>query len=400
MRIRLIVTYILICSSIFLFGCASKGKWIPNLPEDVGAAGDGKLGYVLEYIRDSYHLPSLGAMLIVSGQIVEAEAMGFRKLGVDVHVTCQDRWHLGSMGKAMTATLAAVIVERGHIAWNTTVEEVFPELVEKARPEFLNVTLYELLSHTGGLPSYGSITKVPSWYSFFNNPSPITIQRKQFAEEFLTLAPGGSQGKFLYSNGGYIVAAAMIEKVTGSSWEQLMNTEIFYPLEMSSTGFDAPGKPDDIDEPRGHIMPPPINMGFYSPIEPGAYADYPPVTRPAGLIHSTFGDYAKFLAEHLDGARGHDGLVTAETFRILHTPSPGTNYSLGWAIDRDDWAGGRTLYHNGSNLRWYAQVLIAPQRDLAIVTVTNAGQIPAKDGTLAALRALLERFKATSGEEN
>ena len=214
MRIKVIVTYILICSSIFLFGCASKSTLISNLPEDVGVAGDGKLGSVLEYIRDSYHLPSLGAMLIVSGQIVEVEVIGFRKLGAEVQVTRQDRWHLGSNGKAMTATLAAIFVERGDLSWNTRIGDVFPDLIGKIRPEYVDVTLSELLSHTGGLPSYGSMRRVSSWYSFFNNPSPITVQRKQFAEEFLALASEGPRGKSLYSNGGYIVAGAMIEKIT------------------------------------------------------------------------------------------------------------------------------------------------------------------------------------------
>jgi CubicO group peptidase (beta-lactamase class C family) len=393
MRIRVIVTYFLICLSIVLFGCASKAKWVPNLPEDIGAAGDGKLGYVLEYIRDSYHLPSLGAMLIVSGKIVEAEAIGFRKLGAEVQVTRQDRWHLGSNGKAMTATLAAIFVERGDISWNTKIGVVFPDLIGKIRPEYVDVTLSELLSHTGGLPSYGSMRRVSSWYSFFNNPSPITVQRKQFAEEFLSLASEGPRGKNLYSNGGYIVAAAMIENIAGSSWEQLMNTEIFEPLGMSSTGFGVPGTPGKIDEPLGHII-----GDFYSPIEPGVYADYPPVIGPAGLIHSTFGDYVKFIAEHLAGARGIDGLVSADSFKALHTPRPGTSYALGWAIDTDDWAG-RALMHAGSNGRWYAWVWIVPKHDLAMVAVTNSGQNPAKEGTKAVIRALVERFKATSGEE-
>ena len=105
MRIKVIITYILIGLSILLFSCASKTRLISNLPEDVGVAGDKKLGYVLEYIRDSYHLPSLGAMLIVGGQIVETEAIGVRKLGAKAKVTRRDRWHLGSNGKAMTATL-------------------------------------------------------------------------------------------------------------------------------------------------------------------------------------------------------------------------------------------------------------------------------------------------------
>ena len=393
MRIKVIAKYTLIFISIFFIGCASTPKWAPNLPEDIGVAGDEKLGSVLEYIRDSYDLPALGAMLIVSGEIVEAEAIGVRKLGVDVRVTRHDRWHLGSNGKAMTATLAAVFVERGDISWDTKIGGVFPELIGKIRHEYVDVTLAELLSHASGLPSYGSMQKVPSWNSFFNNPSPIMAQRKQYIEEYLGLAPEGPRGKYLYSNGGYIVVGAMLERITGKSWEQLMSKQIFDPLGMSSTGFGVPGTPSRIDEPWGHLL-----GGFYSPIQPGVYADYPPVIGPAGLIHSTFGDYAKFVVEHLAGARGGDGLVSADMYKILHTPRPGINYALGWAIGKSDWAGGQVLMHAGSNARWYVWVWIAPKRDLALVSVTNSGQQPAKDGTRAALKVLVERFKAAYGE--
>jgi len=53
MRIRVIVTYILICLSIVLFGCASKAILVPNLPEDIGAAGDGKIGYLEPFSLDA-----------------------------------------------------------------------------------------------------------------------------------------------------------------------------------------------------------------------------------------------------------------------------------------------------------------------------------------------------------
>lgn len=220
-------------------------------------------------------------------------------------------------------------------------------------------------------------------------------QRRQFIEEYLALISEGPRKKYLYSNGAYIVAGAMLEKITGMSWEQLMKTEIFEPLGMSATGFGVPGTPGRIDEPWGHL-----HGGFYSPIEPGIYADYPTVIGPAGLIHSTFADYAKFISDHLAGARGSDGIVTAGTFKTLHTPRQGTSYALGWAIDNDDLAGGRALMHAGSNGRWYAWVWIAPKRDLALVTVTNSGQNPAKEGTKAGLRALAERFKVAYGEDN
>ena len=79
--------------------------------------------------------------------------MGTRRAGVNIPVTINDRFHLGSDTKAMTSLLAAMLVEEGKLRWNTTLAEVFPELAEKMDAGFRNVTLEQLLSHTSGIPS-------------------------------------------------------------------------------------------------------------------------------------------------------------------------------------------------------------------------------------------------------
>ncbi len=92
----------------------------PTLPSDVGVAGDGELASVLEIIRADHDLPALGAILVRGGQVVESAAAGLRAVGFSEPVTSNDRWHLGSLTKAMTATLAGILVERGTIAWRRT----------------------------------------------------------------------------------------------------------------------------------------------------------------------------------------------------------------------------------------------------------------------------------------
>ena len=86
--------------------------------------------------------------------------------------------------------------------------------------------------------------------------------------------------------------------------------------------------------------------------------------------------------------------MTVETFGKLHSPAPGTAYALGWAVPERPWAGGRALQHSGSNQIWFAIMWILPERDFAMLAVTNAGGDAGNEGTDDAIRALIDRFDA------
>ena len=183
----------------------------------------------------------------------------------------------------------------------------------------------------------------------------------------------------------------MLEAVSGQPWEDLMRQHVFMPLSMTSTGFGAPGTVGNApDEPRGHLR----EEDGLRPLQPDRQADNPPAVGPAGNVHTTLEDFAHFMAAHLAGARGEGGLVSAETFEKLHTPEPGNNYSLGWNVREHSHSGGRVLYHHGSNRAWYATMWVAPNRDFAILTVTNAGDDAGSKGADDALRALIDRHNA------
>jgi CubicO group peptidase (beta-lactamase class C family) len=368
--------------NITLVGCSGRLSDF-----DAGSAGDGNLNGALERIRNDQGLPALAAVLIRSGKIVETGAVGVRAVGSPKPVTIHDRWHLGSNTKSMTATLAAALVEEGTIDWDTTIAEVFPDVAERIRPEYADVRLDELLSQTAGLRERVPLPSYATWESTM----PLPEQRRQWAAELLSLAPEVSRGTHRYSNANYVVAGAMLEAVTGEQWEDLMQRKILNPLGMASTGFGAPGtNSEEPDEPRGHQRV----QGEFHPLPPDSRADNPPAVGPAGTVHTTLADFARYMAAHLAGARGEGELVSAETFDKLHSPAPGTHYALGWSVAKHSRAGGRVLSHNGSNRMWYATMWIAPERDFAILTVTNAGGSAGAKGADDALRALIDRCNA------
>ena len=137
---------------------------------------------------------------------------------------------MGSLTKAMTSTMLATLVADGTFVngWQTTIAQVFPELRDEIHPDYRPVTLWQLVRHEGGVPD-----DVHAWWT--SHPGlPIVARRYRILRENLADPPGSPIGTYSYSNAGYMVAAAMAEKLTGQSWETLMEERLFAPLGMSA----------------------------------------------------------------------------------------------------------------------------------------------------------------------
>jgi len=333
---------------------------------------------VLEPIREKYNLPALAAAVVLDGDTIALGTVGERKYGSDVAVANDDQFHLGSCSKAMTATLLAILVEQGKLSWTTTLAKVFPELVDDMWADYRSVTLLHLLSHHAGLPAKGQ-TWPPGTDGYYWYELPGTVEEQRYTylkmmvcreldrNEQLMLPKPGTLA--LYSNAGLVIAGAVAERVTSSSWEELMQEMIFGPLGMTTASFGAMGTAEEIDQPWQHVF----QGGEIYPVTPGPRGDNPPVIGPAGRIHCSIGDWAKFINAHLEGRQGRSSLLKQETFETLHTPPFRGDYALGWGVVRRDWAGGTALTHTGSNGGNYALVWMAPQQDFAVIVVTNIG---------------------------
>jgi CubicO group peptidase (beta-lactamase class C family) len=262
---------------------------------------------------------------------------GVRKDGTSVAVTAGDKWHLGSDTKVMTACLLATLIEAKKLKWETTMAEVFPEQARAMSPELQKLSLLHLLSHRAGLPSN------LLWRPFAKPGKSLKAQRAAVIEQVATVKLNSEPGaKYEYSNLGYVVAGAIAEKISGKSWGELMRKFIFEPLGMKSVGFGGLGTPGQIDQPWPH-------QADGKPTEKnGPDVDNAAVFGPAGTVHCTLGDWAKFIADQLRGANGQNGLLKAESYREIQTPHFGGDYALGWAVSDLKWANAEVLAHAGS----------------------------------------------------
>ncbi|MDB6034209.1 MAG: Beta-lactamase [Verrucomicrobiales bacterium] len=344
------------------------------------------ISQMLETIRVKHKFPALAVAVVVDGKIVMTNAVGLRKLGGTEAVTVNDKFHLGSVTKSMTATVAAMLVEQGKISWTTTIGESFPELGGKLHPDYRGVTLEQLLAHRGGAPG-----QAPSdlWRKAWTASGTPGEQRLDFVKGLLGRSPEAKPGtKHIYSNQGYSIAGVMLERAGGKLWEELMRTMLFEPLGMESAGFGAPATPGNVDQPWGH------KKGPFTGIEavpPGPRADNPAAIGPAGTVHCSLADLAAYAAFHMVGERGGSKLLKADSFKKLHT-SAGDDYALGWVVLKRPWAGGRALMHNGSNTMFYVVVWMAPDLNSAVIVATNVGVDAAFGGCDEAASQLIQQF--------
>lgn len=341
----------------------------PSVP-----APHSSLTEILHDVREEYRLPAIAAAVIVNGKLQHYDAVGVRKYGEPEPVTRDDQFHLGSCTKAITATLLARLIEGQRIRESVTIAEAFPEWRDSMKKEYHDVTLPMLISHWAGFPPTGR-----SWPDGMSHrdvrqlPGDPRAQRLEYVRRMLLQKPVSKPNtRYSYSNAGYTVVAAILEKTLDRSWEKLIQQEIFGPLQMKTAGFGAMGTAGALDQPWQHRARP-VGMNVESlPIEPGPSADNPVSIHPGGGIHCSVRDWSQFAIAHLTGKQP-DGTryLTAKSLRWLHTPYRDGGSAGGWKVLPRDWGDGNVLHHNGTNTMNFAIAWLAPRRKFAVLVVTN-----------------------------
>ncbi|MDT9002364.1 serine hydrolase domain-containing protein [Paucibacter sp. APW11] len=315
----------------------------------------------LQAAMAEYQLPAMGAVLIRKGLVSELAVLGRRASGSADPVQIDDVWHLGSNGKAMTAVMVARLVERGLLSWEAPLSQLLPELAAEMQAGYREATLRDLFAHQSGLqPNIDE-----SWEAAFQKDTrSLHEQRLAFARLALAQAPAFARGSADgYSNNGVLIAGLVAERASGLPYETLMRGEVFEPLGLASAGFGATHR----GQPLGHKAGAPVE---------GALADNPAVLAPAGGIHMSLQDWARFAIDQMAGEQGRGRLLKAESYRLLHQPArEGGKFALGWRV-QSSMAGvnARHLAHTGSNERWFALIAMRPDSEDAVLVSCNAGE--------------------------
>lgn len=360
-----------------------------STPQNTESSRHEDLSDLLIPILKKHSVPALAAAFVLDGKIVGAGAVGVRKIGSGVPATLDDRFYLGSCGKAMTATVIALLVEQGKLRWNETLEQALPDLAGEMHPECKKITIEQLVTHRAGLPTYGGEAPIGQTINdLYKLPGTPREQRKLYAQMMLKQPPEITPGeRYSYSNVGFSIAGAIAEEITDTPWEVLTEKMLFKPLGMATAGYELRGLPDKIEMPWQHVL----QNGQRISIDPTV--PNPKSIRPAGGVRCSIQDWAKFVIAHLNGAAENETPLPLSDFKTLHTPPAGSDYAMGWMAADRRWGGGRVFWHSGSNNLNYAVVWMAPLKNMAVVVATNQGGDEAYQACDETAGALIQHYR-------
>jgi CubicO group peptidase (beta-lactamase class C family) len=341
------------------------------------------LSAMVDSIRLATGVPAVGAAIVTVDGIIGIGVAGNRRAVGGLPVTINDKWHLGSNTKAITAMLAGMAVDAGVLSWDRTIAQAFPDLAAVTRPEYRPVTLRDLLSHVGGLVNtttgLTASTNLPAARTAWMN---FTLQQ----------AASSARGQYNYSNNGFGAAGAIIERAWGGTFENLMSTRLLQPLGVVGAGWGPTTGVGGTDQPVGHSRAGSAWVVCEA-------CDNAPGLSAAGTMHAPLAAWARIIQELLRADQGRSTLLTQPTARVLTTNAVpaggGASYALGWGVATV--SGERFVGHDGSNTLNHSRASLYLDSGLAFLVVTNAADLNAgtasvSGGTLGTLTTRINSY--------
>jgi CubicO group peptidase (beta-lactamase class C family) len=339
----------------------------------------------------------------VSSPTSSVAVTGKRRLGQGAPVQTQDRFAIGSNTKAMSCAAIVALAERGGPALSLTLPQAFTEWAGDIHPAFAQVTLSDLLHHLGGLPAFnGSGPEEDTFIAAVDadtRPLPDTMQgrRAYFARWLLAQAPahGVVPGRdYLYSNAGYVLAAAIVEARTGKAFETVFDEMLVQPLALQGAWRSPVPGPTDLL--WGHEGAAGALAVVEATEEAIATKDWLDITAPAGGWACTGTAYAQWLRWHVLALRGERTPLPQAYVNDLRAASDG-RYVWGWLASATPRR--MMLAHTGHEPGFMTEVAVDRAGEFAVFGMSNTGSF-AEDGTSWVLgridQALAEVLKQQS----
>jgi CubicO group peptidase (beta-lactamase class C family) len=325
-----------------------------------------KLSDFVEAAAIKFGIPGVAVGVWVGGQEVYA-CYGVTSIDNPLPIDPDTLYVLGSVTKTYTATALMRLVAEGRVELDAPVRRYVPELLLADERAAARVTVLNLLNHTSGL----------GWDLLVDTGEGDEALASFVAKlaELELIGPPGARAS--YSQAGYSLLGRVLEKVVGMPYEKAIASLLFEPLGLSHSFF----APDDIMTRRfsvGH------NRSEDGMLSIGRLWRGPRCRNPGGGLASSVADQLRWARFHLGDDRAQSGarVLPVELLHqmqqptvVLRSSSLGDALGIGWFLRDID--GVRTIGHGGSANGQFAELLIVPERDFAVVSLSNASP----DGT-------------------
>lgn len=361
-----------------LLSFASFAALAAQAPEPPGPAAAARSCIEARASRDEYS----GAVLVAErGRILWQAGYGFADAARRTPNTSETRFNIASMGKMFTAVAIAQLAERGRLGFDDPISRHLPGLP----PEIGAITIDQLLTHRSGLRDYFRLENRPR----IDAARTATDLLPLAVADGLAFAPGTS---FAYSNSGFVVLGAIVERLSGLTYTDYLRRNIFEPAGMTQTSLD--GGQGARAEAMTRMSP---GGGPAGPPRPSPMVG-PAMASPAGGATSTVGDLFRF-AEALRSNRLTRPATTELLWQAHLVPpeqrDPAQRASYGYGFNRTDAGGRRWLGHGGGSPGVNGQLEIDPEAGRVAVALSNYDP----PGATEAVRTARSAFLGVAPEE-
>ncbi|MEM6686817.1 MAG: serine hydrolase domain-containing protein, partial [Bacteroidota bacterium] len=187
-----------------------------------------------QLMRDNYKADKTGATILVAkdGEILLRKAYGKANLELDIDMMPENVFEIGSITKQFTAVGILMLLEEGKLSLDDKITKYMPEYPTQGN----KITIHHLLTHTSGIKSY---TSIPTLRDFSKEDFSVTELVDAFKNEPMDFKPNE---EFRYNNSGYVLLGAIIEKITGTSYEDFVQKRIFDKLKMNNSYYGSKSK--------------------------------------------------------------------------------------------------------------------------------------------------------------
>ncbi len=311
---------------------------------------------MVQSIMDKTATPGV-AILSTSNGKTEFKTYGYADKAQGQEVTAESLFELGSTTKAFTALAVIMLQNQGDLAFTDDVSQYLPEFTPTYKGGKAKISINQLLSHTSGIPSW-SIRLIPEG----SGKEQLVATIHKMSSLALDIQPGSA---YQYATVNYDILAAVIERVTGMSYQDYVTEHILKPLGMNDSYFSTgqERKPEQLAQ--GYR----VFFGKSIPYDAPRY--YGNIA--AGYLVTNLNDLQHWVNAQLGSSAIPDDLQKA--IQQSHEPDLRTAghesgdllYAFGWSQDPET----RVIRHSGSNPNYSSQVIIDPERKEGVFVLAN-----------------------------